>query len=207
MNLARKRVGVLGGAFDPPHRAHQALAQAAVQQLQLDVLHVLPTGQAWHKARPLTPAPHRLAMTRLAFADIPQVVVDEREIRRAGPTFTVDTLRELKAENPGAELFLVLGKDQFDALTTWHAWQEIVKLAIICVADRFAPMPQGIATEPETVASCASASLHFRPLKMPAMPLSATLIRERIATQQDLTPLVCEPVARYIANHHLYQTL
>ncbi len=93
-----RRIGLLGGAFDPPHRAHQALARAAIEQMQLSELRILPTGQAWHKARPLSPAPHRLAMARLAFEGLPQATVDDRELRREGPTYTVDTLRELAAE-------------------------------------------------------------------------------------------------------------
>ena len=79
-----QRLGVYGGAFDPPHLAHTALARAAWEQLSLDALCILPTGQAWHKARELTDAEHRLAMTRLAFAEWPQARVDAREIHRAG---------------------------------------------------------------------------------------------------------------------------
>jgi nicotinate-nucleotide adenylyltransferase len=105
-------VGVFGGAFDPPHIAHIALAQAALEQLQLDELRVVPTGQAWHKSRTLTPAVHRLEMTRLAFAAMDRVVVDARETLRSGPSFTVDTLAELSSELPAARLFLVIGEDQ-----------------------------------------------------------------------------------------------
>jgi nicotinate-nucleotide adenylyltransferase len=107
-----QRIGVLGGAFDPPHVVHVALAEAACAQLQLDALHVIPTGDAWHKTRTLTAAEHRIAMTRLAFAHIPQAVVDTREIARSGPTYTVDTLRELRAEYPDAQLYLIMGADQ-----------------------------------------------------------------------------------------------
>jgi nicotinate-nucleotide adenylyltransferase len=193
------RLGVLGGAFDPPHLAHVALARAAIEQLQLDELRVLPTGQAWHKARTLTPAIHRLAMTRLAFAEVPKAVVDDRETRRAGATYTVDTLRELRAEHPLAELFLILGQDQADALDTWHEWEEILRLAIICVADR-----GGLTREsPRFVPSEAMAS-RFRRLQMPLTPISATEIRSRVATRQDILPLVSGPVARYIEHHHLY---
>ena len=81
-----QRIGVFGGAFDPPHNAHVALAQAALEQFGLDMLYVIPTGQAWHKARVLSAPEHRLAMTRLAFAGMPRVRVDERELQRAGPS-------------------------------------------------------------------------------------------------------------------------
>lgn len=205
MNLPIQRLGVLGGAFDPPHLAHLALAQAAIAQLNLDELRVLPTGQAWHKARAPSAAEHRLAMTRLAFADMPKIVVDEREIWRAGPTYTVDTLRELHVEHPGVELFLVLGEDQARAFSTWHEFEAIAQLAIICVVAR------AILTDKEATSGTQNSSSsdpmpnHFRPLKMSNMPVSATLIRARIADHQDILPLVTEPVARYIANHHLFE--
>ncbi|RZI77063.1 MAG: nicotinate-nicotinamide nucleotide adenylyltransferase, partial [Rubrivivax sp.] len=87
---------MFGGAFDPPHRAHRALAETALDQLDLDVLHILPTGQAWHKSRTLTPARDRVAMCQLAFGDLPRLVLDEREIHREGPSYTADTLSELQ---------------------------------------------------------------------------------------------------------------
>ena len=199
--VAARRIGVFGGAFDPPHAGHLALAQTAVADLQLDVLHIVPTGQAWHKSRPLNSARHRLAMARLAFFDLPRVVVDEREIRRAGPSYTVDTLREFKALWPQAELFLLIGEDQADALPGWHAWQEVLQLAIICVAARADSTGSRarIALESEYKS-------RFRRLPMPVMPISATEIRSRIAAHQCVVPLVLEPVARYIEDHHLYQT-
>ena len=201
MSTRQKRLGVFGGAFDPPHLAHRALAEMALAQLSLDELCVLPTGQAWHKSRQLTAAPHRLAMARLAFEGLSGLVLDDREIRRAGPSYTLDTLRELHTEQPGAELFLVMGKDQADALPTWRDWQEIVRLAIICVADR--DVLTGQATEfvplPEMVP-------RFRKLYMPAMDISATGIRARVQGQLGIAPLVNARVASYIEDQHLYQS-
>ena len=199
--MTLKKIGMFGGAFDPPHLAHRALAEAALAQLQLDELRVLPTGQAWHKSRPLTEAAHRLAMSRLAFEGLERVRLDDREIRRAGPSYTLDTLRELHAENPQAELYLVMGKDQADVLPTWRNWQEIVHLAIICVADRdvltgqetrFVPPPEMAG--------------RFCKLSMPPMDISATGIRTRVASRQGIAPLVTPAVARYIEDHHLYQS-
>jgi nicotinate-nucleotide adenylyltransferase len=196
-----KRLGVFGGAFDPPHLAHRALAEVAIAQLQLDELRVLPTGQAWHKTRPLTPAQHRLAMAQLAFAGLPGLVLDDREIQRAGPSYTLDTLRELHAEHPGGEFFLIMGKDQADALPSWRDWQEIVRLAIICVADR-----DGLTGERTQFVPPAEMASRFRKLHMPVMDISATGIRSRIASRQDVAPLVSGAVARYIEHHHLYPT-
>ena len=196
------RVGVMGGAFDPPHKAHQALAQTAIAQLQLDELRLIPTGHAWHKPRTLSAAAHRLAMTRLAFADQPKVTLDAREIERDGPSYTIDTLRELQATAPTARLFLIIGADQANALTSWRDWQEILQSATICVADR----EDFTGATGQFDAEAASPAKFVR-LHMPAMDISATQIRSRIAARQSVSALVCEPVARYIADHHLYQTV
>ena len=194
------RVGVFGGAFDPPHRGHVALAQTALQQLQLDVLHVVPTGQAWHKSRDLTVGEHRLAMTRLAFEGIDRVQVDAREIARSGPSYTVDTLTELQAAYPQAQLYLLVGEDQAQALPTWHRWQALVRLAIICVAAR--ADHTGATGQFDALKSLLP---DLRILKMPPLDISATDIRRRLAHHENVIPLVFEPVARYIDHHHLYQ--
>lgn len=201
MNATPLRIGVFGGAFDPPHAAHHALVEAALTQLQLDSLLVFPTGKAWHKVRQLSGAQDRIAMAKLAYADLPLVHVDARETLRKGPTYTVDTLRELQVEHPRATLFLVIGDDQAYALQSWHDWQAVVQIAIICVAargdaagiaPRFIP-PFGL--EPR-----------FLQLSFPVVSVSATDIRARIAAGQSVTPMVSEAVARYIADHHLYQS-
>lgn len=194
MNGAPRRLGMFGGAFDPPHRAHVALAQAAVQQLRLDELRIFPTGQAWHKARRLAPAEHRLAMARLAFEAVPAAVVDDRELRRAGPTYTVDTLRELRAEQPGAQLYLVMGEDQADAFSSWRDWAGIAEIAILSVARR-----------PGAAAVALPEGVRMQPLVLPAMDDSATAVRARLAAGQDISPLVAPGVASYIAQHSLYR--
>ena len=194
---AGRRLGVFGGAFDPPHIAHAALARAAVDQLQLDELRIFPTGDAWHKALHLSPPGHRLAMTRLAFGDVPRAVIDERELHRAGPTYTVDTLRELKAEQPGAQLYLVMGEDQAGALTRWHDWEALLDLAVICVAARAATAGEVRAALPPQARSQA--------LLLPAMPESATEVRALVAAGAEIAHLVAPGVARYIDRHHLYQ--
>ncbi|MGC1173032.1 nicotinate (nicotinamide) nucleotide adenylyltransferase [Polaromonas sp.] len=198
-----RRIGMFGGSFDPPHLAHVALAQAAVAQLKLDTLYIIPTGQAWHKARTLSAAEHRLAMARLAFAGLDRTVVDEREIQRAGPSFTIDTLEALQAENPRAQLHLIIGNDQFAALKIWHRWEAILKIAIICIANRADPRRTEAGFDLETQARHAVLTL-----QLPLMPVSATAIRRKIssgnASPQDWTPMVPEPVARYIERHSLY---
>ncbi len=196
---------MFGGAFDPPHNAHVAMARAALAQFGLDVLYIIPTGQAWHKARGLTAPEHRLAMARLAFEDVARVVVDERELQRPGPTFTIDTLLALQAENPQAQLYLFIGADQFAAFRQWHRWQEILEIAIICIADR----TQSTLAEAQFDAYAGDRGRFFT-LQLPLMPVSATQIRQLAAsgaaTSGGIAQLVPEPVARYISAHQLYSS-
>ena len=198
--LRPRRMGVFGGAFDPPHQAHVALVRTALAQLGLDELRILPTGEAWHKARRLSPAHQRLAMARLAFEGLPGVVIDEQELQRAGPSYTIDTLEALLAESPEQpppELFLLMGGDQWAALRSWHRWQDIAASARLCVLARpGAPRPQ---------LDGAPAPIW---LEAPAQDLSATAVREGLKdgrlSPQDLHVLLPEAVARYISAHGLY---
>ncbi len=196
---AARRLGLFGGAFDPPHIAHVALARAALSQLALDELRVFPTGSAWHKARPLSDAVHRLEMARLAFDGLPGVVVDDRELRRVGPTYTVDTLRELHREHPQDTLVLVIGADQADTFDQWRESAEIARLAIISVAVRpRADAPAG------TVNPSRLPDGQWVPITLPPLPVSATDIRARRASGLGIDHLVPAAVARYIDQHHLY---
>lgn len=201
-NSPLQRLGVFGGAFDPPHMAHVALVEAALAQLQLDQVKVIPTGQAWHKTRALSPAADRLAMAELAFGHLPKVAVDAREMRRAGPSYTVDTLRELRLENPQAELFLLIGADQARALPTWRQWDLLVQSAIICVAERGDSTRANPRFDPPF-----QLKSRFARLQMPPNPISATAIRAAASSSQDVSPLVGQAVARYIVDHHLFQTV
>jgi nicotinate-nucleotide adenylyltransferase len=197
LNHAFARVGMFGGAFDPPHRAHVALAREAIEQLRLDRLFVIPTGQAWHKDRALTAAEHRLAMTRIAFEGIPQVVVDDRELKREGATYSVETLRELRDEHPGTQLVLLMGEDQAGSFTRWIAWQEIARIAILGVAGRGSG--EGLA------ALRALPGVRVETLQWTQRTESATEIRARLAAGQDIADLVEPAVASYIESHHLYR--
>jgi nicotinate-nucleotide adenylyltransferase len=191
-----RRVGLFGGAFDPPHVAHVAIARAAFDQLGLDELRIIPTGVAWHKSRLLSPAADRLAMVRLAFAELPGVVIDERELKRAGASYTIDTIEALRQELPGAEFFLLMGADQWAAFTTWRQWQEIAGKAKLCVVERPDQAQRG---------PLAQLAVHW--LRLPAMAISATAIRQRLShptSTGDLAGLLPVPVARYISDHRLY---
>ena len=202
---ASPRIGVFGGAFDPPHNAHRALANAALDQLNLAELRIFPTGRAWHKSRALTDADDRLAMSRLAFGGLPRTVVDAREVLRDGPTYTLDTLRELQAERPDAQPVLIMGADQARALPSWHGWQVILSIAIISVAHRAIQTGATARFDPKSLPGLPPGA-RFESLELPAMDTSATDIRLRIARGEDVSALVPSAVARYIDQHLLYRS-
>ena len=193
-------MGIFGGAFDPPHLGHIALAQAAIEQLQLDALHIVPTGSAWHKDRPLSDPKHRLEMCRLAFADIDCAVVDDCETLRPGPSYTMDTLELLRSRSPEAQFFLLIGQDQAMHLSEWHRAKEIQRLAIITVASR----PLSVSAV-SAVGNENDELFDIKRLEMPPMPQSSTKIRSCVQNSISIDSLVCEPVARYIANNQLYR--
>ena len=169
--------------------------------LALDALYVVPTGQAGHKAPSRTPAIHRLAMLSLAFADISHVVIDDRETRRAGPSFTVDSLNELQAEHPQAQWFLIIGEDQAKSLESWRDWQKIVQIAQVVVAARASEYPP----------SSSVGRWHNRAaqnaidMAFPSMDISATRIREAVEQGRSISPWVNPNVNDYIRHHYLYR--
>lgn len=208
MNRKRRRIGLFGGAFDPPHDAHLALARAAIDELGLDVLHVVPTGDAWHKSRPLSRAADRLAMCELAFAGVAGVVVDDRELRRTGATYTIDTLGELHARHPQSELWLLIGADQAAFFRHWRRAGDILALAHVAIAVRGALAPGAPPFDPTDPLPGLdlAAARGVRVLHLPPLPHSATEVRERVASGLAIDHLVPAAVARYIAEHHLYTT-
>ncbi len=195
-----KKIGLFGGSFDPPHLAHRSIAEHAVNQLELDMLHVLPTGTAWHKNTKPSLSSYRLEMTKLNFSDLPRTFIDDREIKREGPSFTIDTLNELSKQYMNASFFLIIGQDQAQSLENWKNLDDILRLAIIVVAargDTFGKLTSW--TPPLAIQS------RFKQLDIPVMGVSATQIRMKIAGNQDVGSLVYEPVARYIEQYKIYQ--
>ena len=190
-----RRVGIFGGSFDPVHNAHVALARLALAELQLDELVWVPAGQPWQKPRAITPAVHREAMVALAIEGEARFVLSRLETQRQGPSFTVDTVRELAARHPGTSWHLVIGQDQYASFHTWHEWQALLGLVTLAIANRpdapLAADPQVLRVPHEAVA-------------LPMMDISSTDIRGRLAHGQGIDDLVPPPVARYIARHHLY---
>ncbi len=187
---------MFGGSFDPVHYAHLALARLALTELQLDELRWVPAGLPWQKARKLTPAAEREAMLRLAIADEPRFVLERCELDRPGPSYTLDTVRELQAATPKAHWFLVIGQDQYAGLHTWHGHAELLQRVTLAVAQR----PGSV-----LVVDASVRAAPMLPLPLPPMAVSATDIRARVAAGLDIDALVPPAIANYINQHGLYR--
>ena len=190
------RIGLFGGTFDPVHNAHVALARSALADLHLDAVRWVPAGQPWQKDRQVSDAVHREAMVRLAIAGEPRFVLDRIEIERQGPSFTLDTVRQLQAAMPDNQWFLLIGQDQYAGLHTWRGWQDLLGLVVLAVANRPGSVP---AVHPDV-----SRSRH-RTVPLPMLDISATEVRRRVAHGEPIDHLVPPGVARYISDHHLYK--
>ena len=191
-----RRIGIFGGTFDPVHSAHLALARVALDQLQLDEVRWIPAGRPWQKARDLTPARHRAAMVALAIRDEPRFVLDECELRRSGASYTLDTVRELQAAEPGAQWFLIIGQDQYAGLHTWLGWENLLGRVTLAVANR----PGAALQENPEVRR-----VGHQAMGLPMMDVSSTEIRARRAAGQGIDTLVPAAVSSYIDQHHLYR--
>lgn len=199
-----RQVGLLGGSFDPVHRAHLALAQQARQALGLDQVWWIPAGEPWQKAALGASAAHRLAMLQLALQHQPDMHILTLEVDRHGPTYTADTVRQLRNQHGSAVAFTwLLGSDQLRNFVTWMRWQDIVAEADLAVAMR----PGHPAQVPAAVqASLAQHRRALRSIPFDPQDISATEIRRRIRAGQPFAHLVPAGVADYISHHQLYYT-
>jgi nicotinate-nucleotide adenylyltransferase len=213
---ARRRIGLVGGTFDPPHVGHLALARAARDAFGLDEVRLMPTGRSWQKAGAGASSAQRLAMTRLAVAGLApaeRMTVDDREVRRDGPTYTVDTLRELRAElGDETALVLVIGSDQLRNLPTWHRWTELFALAHVAATQRERVGLDGLpAALEDELAARGRQSLPDAPagaivlFSMPAVPVSATALRAQLQRGERPDGLSPPAVLDYIGSNGLYR--
>ncbi len=210
--MSRRRIGLLGGTFDPIHIGHLALARAARDVFRLDEVRLMPTGRSWQKNHAAASAAQRLAMVDLAIGRQAGLVSDARETLRTGATYTVETLAEMRAElGPEPAIVLLMGSDQLRNLASWHRYQELLKHAHIACTQRERVSLQNLPEPVEALLAAhgrdslpdqAAGSIVF--FVMPPVPVSATVLRERLARGERPEELVPRPVLDYIDSHRLY---
>jgi nicotinate-nucleotide adenylyltransferase len=195
------RVGIYGGVFNPPHHGHLVAAQEAHSQLGLDVVLWIPVGDAPHREVESDPgAATRFEMVELATSGDERFRVSRMELEREGPSYTVDTLRELREREPETELFLILGGDQALALPSWHEPEAVLALATLAVFERGSSNRNAIAIK---VARLRGAE-RVRFLEMPRIDISSTMVRRRAAEGKPIRYLVPDKVANFIGAQSLY---
>jgi nicotinate-nucleotide adenylyltransferase len=197
------RIGILGGTFNPPHIAHLLCASEARAQLGLDRVWLMPAGVPPHK--PTTDEPgvaHRVTMCRLAVAAHSEwLEVSELEVEREGPSYTADTLREVHAMHPDAELTFIVGGDMAWSLPTWREPEAILELAQIAVAERVGARREEVR---EQLAGLAGAGERVVYIDVPRIDISSAALRQRVRGGRPITYLVPDAVSNYIAEWSLY---
>ncbi|MET0999920.1 MAG: nicotinate-nucleotide adenylyltransferase [Marmoricola sp.] len=196
----RRRVGVMGGTFDPIHHGHLVAASEVQAWFDLDEVVFVPTGEPWQKSdRVVSPAEHRYLMTVVATASNPRFTTSRVDIDRGGPTYTIDTLRDLATALPDADLYFITGADALAEIFTWRDAQELFGLARFVGCTR-----PGYEMSPSTLDGIPSDRVTI--LEIPALAISSTECRERRAKGEPVWYLVPDGVVQYIAKHKLYST-
>jgi nicotinate-nucleotide adenylyltransferase len=188
---------IFGGTFDPIHLGHLHAIASIRRQVNLGELLVVPAGQPWQKSdRELAPGLDRLAMCRLAFASDPNVTVSDLEILREGPTFTIDTVDELKREFNGLDrpINLIIGADSLRSFHTWHRYEDLIKSAhiIVCARPEYPVLADQLPISGFTL------------VEVSALPISSSMVRERLSSGANVTELLPFTVWKYILDRGLY---
>jgi nicotinate-nucleotide adenylyltransferase len=188
----------MGGTFDPIHHGHLVAASEVQAWFDLDEVVFVPTGQPWQKAdRVVSPAEHRYLMTVVATASNPRFTVSRVDIDRGGPTYTIDTLRDLAAVYPDAELFFITGADALGEIFTWRDAERLFELAHFVGCTR-----PGYETDPSLLTGIPTERLTL--IEVPALAISSSDCRERRAAGEPVWYLVPDGVVQYLAKHDLY---
>ncbi|SDZ64405.1 nicotinate-nucleotide adenylyltransferase [Pseudomonas sp. NFIX28] len=209
-----KRIGLLGGTFDPVHIGHLRSALEVADSLGLDELRLTPSARPPHRDTPQVSALDRLAMVKCAVAGVSPLVVDDRELKRDKPSYTIDTLEQMRAEMAADDqLFLLLGWDAFCGLPTWHRWEELLQHCHILVLQR----PDADSEPPDALRNLLAARSVSDPLALQGpgghiafvwqtpLAVSATQIRQLLASGKSVRFLVPDAVLAYIDAHGLYR--
>ena len=198
-----RKTGILGGTFDPVHNGHLRLVEEVAKRLGLCQVIFIPAGNPWYKENgAITPAEQRLAMLKLALAGNPVFAISEMELERFEPTYTVDTMAELKGQRPGEELYFIMGWDNLKDLPRWQRPQQLISLC------RLAVVPRAGSDAPDLESLEKSLPGIRRRVVMldgPHIDISASEIRQRVAAGLSVEDMVPPDVARYIEEQGLYQ--
>lgn len=190
------RIGVVGGTFDPIHVGHLFIAAAARHALQLDRTLLVVAHVPWQKVdeRQVSPSELRLGMARAAVADHPGIEVSDLEVQRGGDSYTVDTVESLAAQNPGAQIFLVLGSDVAPNLNTWHRHEELAEMVEVAVIDR-----------PGSVGARPPAGWRHTVIDAPTVNVSSTMLRKRLVRNEPVDFVVPQPALDVYRRWHAGQ--
>lgn len=192
------RIGVMGGTFDPIHHGHLVAASEVADRFHLDEVIFVPTGQPWQKeGKTISPAEDRYLMTVIATAANPRFSVSRVDIDRDGPTYTIDTLRDLRELYPDEALYFITGADALSSIMSWHDWEEMFQLAEFVGVTR-----PGYELREDMLPADIQARVHL--VEIPAMAISSTDCRTRAAEGRPVWYLVPDGVVQYISKNSLY---
>ena len=213
MTEALRPIGLLGGTFDPIHVGHLTVAEMLLTELDLQEIQFIPNRQPPHRETPIADPNHRLTMTRLATAYNNRFIVNDLETARPKPSYTSDTLKTLRAQKPNQSLCLILGTDVFALMNQWYRWETILDLAHLIIINRPEYLPpkepwmQHLLKTRQTnhfdhCVTKIAGKIFFQEIN--PIPISATTIRNKIATGEDVSQEIPKKVLQYIQKHHLY---
>lgn len=203
MQKQLRRLGVMGGTFDPIHYGHLVAASEVAHKFKLDEVVFVPSGQPWQKDRQVSAAEDRYLMTVIATASNPRFSVSRVDVDRSGPTYTKDTLRDLHTLNPDSELYFITGADALASILTWHGWEEMFEWArFIGVSrpgyelrrDHLADVLDELPDDALTL------------VEVPALAISSTDCRQRAEERRPLWYLMPDGVVQYVSKRRLYRT-
>lgn len=199
-----KQIGLMGGTFNPIHNAHLAMAAAALEQMSLDEIWFMPSKNPPHKSsRDIVSEDLRSDMIRLAIQGAPQYIFSDFELRHEGTTYTAETLKRLQQEYPADRFYFLMGGDSFFQLETWYHPEQIMKLTTILAFSRNGETDRQMQVRADELAHRYEANIRL--LSMEEMPVSSSLIRDRVQNGQPVGALVPPAVEEYIRTNHLYK--
>lgn len=202
MQKRLRRLGVMGGTFDPIHHGHLVAASEVADRFNLDEVVFVPSGQPWQKDRQVSPAEDRYLMTVIATASNPRFSVSRVDIDRGGPTYTIDTLRDLRTLNPDSQLFFITGADALASILSWQGWEGLFELARFVGVNR-----PGYELSHDHITAVLNnlAEDAVTLLEIPALAISSTDCRQRSEEGRPLWYLMPDGVVQYISKRQLYR--